>query len=298
MTYRNIEIFLAICDNKNNVTRAAEVLFVSQPTVTIAVHEMEKELGVALFDRIGHKLYLTDAGRKFREYAFRIYGIQSDMERTFQNWGKEEILHIGASLTVGSRYLSDYVIRYRKSHPGVQVRIIVAPSSKLELLLLQNQIDFALVEMPMQHSSVLFSPYMEKDMSIIAAPDWLADEMTLEEFCRQPFALRNRGSGTREIFDKVMQKLDAQIEPIMESSVAMALIDAVKHGLGISVLPYGIVEDDLEAGLLKEISVVGLRFPQSFYIAQHRDKILSQNMNNFIEGICSLQKKSYSCDRC
>lgn len=80
MTLRHMNIFLTVCENENNMTKTAEKLFMTQPAVTLAIKEIEKYYGVALFDRIGKKLYLTDAGNQFKEYALRIGALFDDME--------------------------------------------------------------------------------------------------------------------------------------------------------------------------------------------------------------------------
>lgn len=285
MTYRNIEIFLAICENGNSITKAAEALFVSQPTVTMNLRDMEKELGVLLFDRIGRKLYLTDAGQKFRDYALRIHGLQTDMEKTFQNWNQEETIFVGASMTVGSCYLSGYMKSFRQICPGVRTQTIVAPSSNLEQMILKNRIDFAIVEMPMHSPAVRFEAYMEKDLTVLAPPSFGKENISLSEFVRQPLVLRNTGSGTREIFDAVMSRKNVKVEPVMESVSVMALLDAVRSGLGISVLPEGIAEPLVRRGEAKVISVRELRFPQTYYLAYHKDKVLSDNMKKFMECV-------------
>lgn len=285
MTYRNIEIFLSICENGNSITKAAEALFISQPTVTMNLRDMEKELGVLLFDRIGRKLYLTDAGRKFKDYALRIHGLQTDMEKTFRSWDREETIFIGASMTVGSCYLSEYMKAFRQICPDVRTRTIVAPSSNLEQMILKNRIDFAVVEMPMHSPAVRFDSYMEKDLVVLAPPSFEKENISLSEFVRQPLVLRNTGSGTREIFDAVMSGKNIRVEPMMESVSAMALLDAVRNGLGFSVLPEGIAEPLVRRGEAKIISVRGLHFPQTYYLAYHKDKVLSDNMKKFMECV-------------
>lgn len=282
MTYRNIEIFLAICANGNSITKAAETLFISQPTVTMNLQDMEKELGVLLFDRIGRKLYLTDAGWKFRDYALRIHGLQTDMEKTFRNWEREEKIYIGASMTVGSCYLSGYMKAFMQICPSVKMQTVVAPSSDLEQMILKNQIDFAIVEMPMHSLAVRFDPYMEKDLIVLAPPSFGKASISLSEFARQPLVLRNTGSGTREIIDAAMSGKNIKVEPVMESVSAMALLDAVRSGLGFSILPEGIAESLVKRGEAKIISVRGLHFPQTYYLAYHKDKVLSENMKKFI----------------
>ena len=86
MTIRHVHIFLSVCECGNNLTKAAEKLYMAQPAVTLAIKEIEKYYGVNLFDRIGKRLYITEAGKQFREYAIRISTLFDDMEKGLKDW--------------------------------------------------------------------------------------------------------------------------------------------------------------------------------------------------------------------
>lgn len=98
MTLRHIRIFLAVCENGNNTTRAARALYLAQPAVSRAVAELEEYYGVRLFDRIGRRLYLTEAGRRMWEYAVHICGLFDDLEKGLRGWDEQGVLRVGASI--------------------------------------------------------------------------------------------------------------------------------------------------------------------------------------------------------
>ena len=131
MTLRHIRIFLAVCENGNNTTRAARALYLAQPAVSRAVAELEEYYGVRLFDRIGRRLYLTEAGRRMWEYAVHICGLFDDLEKGLRGWDEQGVLRVGASITIGSQFLPGYVDAFRAAHPGVDVRVWVGPSEQL-----------------------------------------------------------------------------------------------------------------------------------------------------------------------
>ena len=107
MTLRHIRIFLAVCENGNNITRAAEQLLLAQPAVSLAIRELERYYGVKLFDRISRRLYLTETGKRFRNYAEHIASLYDLMERDLRDGDALGVLRIGCSITIGSQLMPD-----------------------------------------------------------------------------------------------------------------------------------------------------------------------------------------------
>lgn len=170
MTLRHIRIFLAVCENGNNTTRAARALYLAQPAVSRAVAELEEYYGVRLFDRIGRRLYLTEAGRRMWEYAVHICGLFNDLEKGLRGWDEQGVLRVGASITIGSQFLPGYVDAFRAAHPGVDVRVWVGPSEQLEEKLLHNTLDVALMEGPVHGSALTAEEYMADTLAVVCAP--------------------------------------------------------------------------------------------------------------------------------
>ena len=193
MTIRHIRIFLTVCDCGCNLTKAAEQLYTAQPAVTVAIHELERYYGVNLFDRLGRRLYLTEAGEQYREYAQRILALYDDMERGIKNWDALGVLRIGSSITIGSQFMPSYVEAFSKRYPGIDVRVAIGSSEMMEKKLLDNAIDLALVESPVHHEYLEAKPYLEDFLTVIAParePFGPGQVLTPEEFKRQRLLLR------------------------------------------------------------------------------------------------------------
>ena len=126
MTLRHMLIFRTVCETDCNATRAAEALaealHMTQPAVSLAIKELECYYGVRLFDRIGRRLQITDAGRQFLQYAIHISDLFADMETGLRNWGTRGMLRVGASITIGSQFLPNYVKAFSELCPGLDVR--------------------------------------------------------------------------------------------------------------------------------------------------------------------------------
>lgn len=286
MTIRHLKIFLSICDNDYNTTKAAAAMLMTQPAVSLAVKELEQYYGVTLFDRIGRRLRITQAGQRFREYSSHIITLFDDMEKGMRNWDSFGVIRVGASITIGSQFLPNYVKAFYSRFPGTEVRAIVGPSDQLEQKILHNQLDFALIEGVSHVPSFVSEEYMEDSLTVIGPADGQfcqGQVLTAEEFCRQRFLLREHGSGTRETFDRAIEQAGFTVSPIWEAMSTTALVNGVINGLGIAVLPHRMVMGPLERGLVVAIRVKGLDFKRKFHIVYHKEKFLTSSAKSFME---------------
>lgn len=286
MTIRHLKLFLSVCNCGFNTTKAANELHTTQPAVSLAIRELEQYYGVILFDRIGRRLKITEAGQRFQEYAFHIITLFDDMERGMRDWDSYGILRVGASITIGSQFLPNYVKAFYSRYPGTEVRAVIAPSDQLEQKILSNELDFALIEGITHIPSFISEEYMEDHLTVICPINSgfrQGQEITVDEFRRQNFLLRERGSGTREVFERVIEQAGIIVTPIWEAVSTTALVNAVINGLGISVLPHRMVVGPLKRGLVSAVSVKGLSFQRKFHIIYHKEKFLTSSAKAFME---------------
>ena len=299
MTIRHIRIFLAVCACGCNTTRAAETLHMTQPAVSLAIHELERYYGVLLFDRMGRRLVLTEAGSRFQEYGRHITGLFDDMEKTMRDWDRIGLLRVGASITIGSQFLPHYIKAFYARHPGAEVQVTVATSDELERRLMDNTLDLALMEGVPKSPAIRAEEYMEDHLTVICSNSSgfrQGQTLSLEEFCRQKFLLRERGSGTREEFERVMEAAGISVQPVWEAVSTTALVNAVICGLGIAVVPYRMVLGPLERGLVTAVRVEGLSFSRRFRIACHRDKYITPLASAFMD-LCRNYEMDYPMPR-
>ena len=295
MTLRHIRIFLAVCSCGCNMTNAAEFLHMTQPAVSLATHELEDYYGVILFDRIGRRLILTEVGKHFQEYALHIAALFDDMEKGLRSWDEKGILRVGASITIGAQFLPSYVKTFAVLHPGADVRAIIGPSDLLEERLMDNTLDFALLEGIPHTPSLRSEAYMEDHLSVVCpkeGPFQQGQQISQEEFRRQKFLLRERGSGTREEFERAMENAGLSVTPAWEAMSTTALVNAVISGLGIAVLPYRMILGPLKRGLVSTIAVEGLDFRRNFHIVYHKDKFLTPLIQKFM-NLCRNYEVDY-----
>ena len=274
MTVRHMRIFCAVCENDCSTTKAAAQLNMSQPAVSLAVKELENYYEVRLFDRIGRRLSITSAGEIFLRYARRILALFSGVEREMRDWNRFGKLRIGASLTIGGQLLPRYVGLFKKCHPEAEIDVLVAPSSELEQKVLDNELDFALVE------GTMYAP------AIVCAADGMYRQgqiIDLEELQKHILLLRNKGSGPREIFERACREKGFVPTAGWESISTSALLNAASQGLGLAVLPYRLVEQQVQEGRVVTVQVAGLDLRREFSIIKHKDKDLTASAEAFIQ---------------
>lgn len=299
MTIRHIRIFLSVCENGCNTTKAAEVMHMTQPAVSLAIRELEQYYGVTLFDRIGRRLQITEAGQRFLEYSSHISSLFDDMEKGMRDWDSFGLLRVGASITIGSQFLPSYVKAFYSRFPGTEVKALVAPTDELEQKILKNELDFALIEGVAHSPSLISEEYMDDHLTVICPANGSfrhGQQLTNEEFRKQKFLLREPGSGTREVFDRVIESAGFTVEQIWEAMSTTALVNAVINGLGVAVLPHRMVTGPLERGLVAAVSVEGLDFSRKFHIVYHREKFLTTSAKAFLD-LCRNYEADYPLPR-
>ena len=266
------------------MTRAAEALHMTQPAVSLSVSELESYYGVRLFDRISRRLFLTEAGRSFLDYARRITLTFDDMERAVRDWDEKGVLRVGASISIGARLMPSYAAAFRREWPETEVRVRIDRSDNLEEALAGNALDFALIEGIVHNPDLLSEDYLEDRLALIAAGLPSGTVLSKEAFCSMDLLLRERGSGTREVFESAMLAADCPVpEPMWESLSTAALVSAASAGLGVAVVPRRMAEEVIARGEVSEIFVDGLRLERKYKIVRHREKKLTRAAEAFME---------------
>lgn len=285
MTLRHLRIFVAVCE-QNSMTKAAKKLYLAQPAVSTAIKEMEDHYDVKLFDRISRRLYLTDIGQNFLEYATHIVSLFNDMENNIRQWGQTGKLKIGSSITIGTHLLPQYVSDFSQHHPQSQIEIFIGSSELIENKILQNELDFALIEGSAHSDNIMSRTFMKDRLSVVCSPQHPLCRLaivTADDLIAHPLLLREKGSGTRELFDHTMAALGYTYAPAWQSTSTQALISAAAKGLGVAVLPYMLLKEQLTQGIVQELMVQGLDLSRTFHLIYHKNKFLTSLAKSFIQ---------------
>lgn len=286
MTLRHMTIFCALCENENNTTKAAEKLNMTQPAVSLAIKELEQYYGIVLYDRLGKRLHITDAGVRLYEYASHIISLFHDMELGFRNWDSIGRIRVGSAITIGTNLLPQYIKSFRRIYPEADVRVTIAPSEILESRILSSDLDFAFTEGFVHSAEVISENYLDDRLIIICSKDSEYENgriLTHDEFKNEHFLLREKHSASRKLFDTVTMQAGFSITPIWEAMSTTAIINGVINNFGISVIPYRLARNALVRGDIREIYAEGLSFERHFSLIYHKDKFITPAVKSFID---------------
>ncbi len=288
MTLRHMKIFVTVCESQT-VTEAAKKLFIAQPSVSLAIAEIEKHYGVKLFDRMGKRLEITEAGKRFLQYGRHIVDLFEDMEKEMMNIDRLGVLRIGSSITIGNHLLPGYVTAFRKQYPQVKVKVVIDNTEAIAESVLGNRIDIALVEGEVHDSYIVRQKFFEDELVLICGSEHrFADLQTVElkALEAENWILREKGSAGRDTFDNILQVNGIRLTPAWVSSSSQAIIRAVTENLGISILPSLLVRDAIERGDIKRFHLKDISLKRDYYIIFHQNKFLGEAAKTFM-NICS-----------
>lgn len=275
MTLRHLKIFVAICEH-GGVTKAAEALHIAQPAVSTTLSELEKYYNVILFDRINQRLVITEMGKILFAKALEVLSGFKDFEMLAIEGGNYPKISIGCSLTLGKTFLPIYLDALKKQLPNIEPKIIINKTSFIEKGLENGELDFGLVE------GETDSPYLnvtkfgvDRIVPVCSVGFDVPNKLSLAELIKYPLLLRERGSASRDMFERALAFFDLSASPMIESASNQCLISSAEAGLGIAILPDGLVCDSIIDGTIKQLEVDDVNFSRSHYLLIHKNKKLN-----------------------
>ena len=282
LSLRQLEIFAAIA-RCGSVSRAAGALSMSQSAASSALVELERQFDCALFDRIGKSLHLNSTGEGLLPMAESLLQQAQEIEGYLA--GRQlGPLHLGATLTIGNYLATLLVADYMQRNNDAPVALHVANTESVLQGLLNFASDLALVEGEALHPDLLAETWLSDELVVFCAPHYPrppSQAQDSEWLARQPWILRERGSGTRGQFDRVIGKAMGQVMLRLELEHTEAIKRAVESGLGIGCLSRLSLREAFRRGSLVEIPTPQFDLRRNFYIVRHRQRHESAAMRSF-----------------
>lgn len=280
MTLRHFMIFTAVFEELS-MTKAAKQLHMTQPSVSQAISELENYYGRKLFERLGRRLYVTDAGRQLLPYAQEILKLTSRAEAVMHDGDALYPIRLGASLTIGETVLIDVLLAMKKAAPTQEIFTEVHNTEVLETMLLEDSLDMALIEGTVRSPSLLVTPFMTDELVIVLPPDspfTKKERLSAEDLASLSYFLREDGSGTRQLFEDAMRahEIPLHIKGVYNNSETLKR--AVAGGLGATVLSKRLVTEEVKRGELAIVQSGEFALTRQFVVVCHKGKYLSQGM--------------------
>jgi len=283
VTIRHLQIFRTVCSCLS-ITRAAELLNMTQPAVSIAVRELETHYQTRLFDRIGRRIYLTEAGRALLRYAESILEQMDEAASVLRDSGSFPKCRIGVNVTVGETVLPEMLCELQREIPGVQLEVFIGNAREIMDKLDGNAVDFTIVDSQGGDRRHTALQMYEEEMWAVCAPEFsAAEKMTMAELCAERLLLREKGSGNRSCVESAFRMCGLTPSPAAESVSDLVLIRLAQSGFGAAILPGGIVENAVADGILRRISVSGGAFVRRYFLVSNDQKYQTDTVRRAIE---------------
>ena len=258
LSLRQLEIFEKIAST-GSVTRAGEELLLTQSAVSMALSQLEQLSSVPLFERSGRRLLLNDAGRQLLQEAREILQAVKRVEQQLQGDTGELVgeLLIGGSTTIANYLLPSLLGAFARKYPHTGVQLTVGNTQQVADLLAVGQLDIAFVEGPCHNRDLVAVHWRDDELVVVAGAEhpWGKDQhVTSEQLAAAPWIMREKGSGTREIFEDAMERTGISYRIALEFGHTEAIKNGVVAGLGVSCLSRIAVDRELEYGRLVEVA--------------------------------------------
>ncbi len=265
MDLGQIEAFVQVAQHRS-FSKAADALFLTQPSVTARIQSLERDLGEALFERNGRGVRLTEMGGTFLPYARRALKALQEGRDALEGMRNLDIgtLKLGSALTVSTYVLPKILKQYCSTYPGVEVSVHTGRSEQVLQMVLSDDVHCAL-ERTVQHPEIVTIPLYEDDLVLVASPDHRfarAGTASIEDVGREPLILFDRGSSYNQLIQGVFRQHGIVPRTLMELDTIEATKKMVEEGLGIALLPKVSTEREIEQARLRLIGVTGATMPR------------------------------------
>jgi len=287
LTLRQVEIFVAVA-RAGSTTAAAREISLSQSATSAALNELEALLGGKLFNRVGRRLVLNEHGRSMLPQARALIESARGLEAEFGIDGSSSAPRLGvaASTTIGNYVLPAVLASYRRKQRGARFGMRIANTQQVVDAVANFEVDLGFIEGPTTEAQVVLIPWMTDELVVACSPrDPLArlrGRVGLDELRQANWLLREPGSGTREMVERMLQPRLHQLKSDIDLGSAQAIMQAAAEGVGITCLSLHAVRDMVKLRKLKVLATALPRMRRTFYIVHHEHRHLSPTLERFI----------------
>ncbi|BCB96545.1 LysR family transcriptional regulator [Dissulfurispira thermophila] len=299
MDIHQLKIFTSVFKNKS-FSKASEELYLTQPTVSDHIKVLEDELNCKLFDRLGRTIMPTKEAEVLFNHALEIIEKADNIKDLLCNLKKEisgDII-IGASTIPGTYLMPSIVAKFKKVYPSVSFQILISDSRDIVEKISRHELLIGIVGARLTNSQITYTPFLEDELIVVSSPKLIKNKhMTLKELMKLPIALREEGSGTRKETEKILENNGISIENTKVAGIfgsTDAVKQAVKAGLGISILSRLSVKDELKYGILREIKLTDIKMNRMFYIVTHKKRTLPTAYSIFLDHVRTESKNVHN----
>ncbi len=297
MDIHQLRIFASVFKNRS-FSRASEELYLTQPTVSDHIKSLEEEFGCSLFDRLGRTILPTKEAEALYGHALEIIEKADAVKDIIGRFKKEPTgkLILGASTIPGTYLLPPVMAAFRNQYPSISFQIIIGDSKEIVEKVLAHDLLLGVVGSKLNNDQITYTPLVEDELIVVAAPSFTSkNSISLRDLSELPFVLREEGSGTRIVIERIFSGKGIAMDSVKTVGYfgsTDAIKQAVKAGMGVSILSRLSVRDELKFKVLKEIRVTDLQMKRNFYLITHKKRSLPATYSLFMNHITNESKSA------
>jgi DNA-binding transcriptional LysR family regulator len=295
MDIHHLRVFASVFKNRS-FSKASEELHLTQPTISNHIKALEDEFDCKLFDRLGRTILPTKEAEVLYSHSMELIERTNNL-REAVGLIKKDIsgkLIIGASTIPGVYLLPGFMSEFRKKFPSISFQILISDSKGIIENISRHELLLGIVGAKLGNEHIKYMPFIEDELIVVSSPHLSKNRMmTLQELLKFPLVLREEGSGTRKETEKFLANKGISLENVHISGVfgsTDAIKQAVKAGLGVSILSKFSVADELKYKILEEIKLTDIQMKRRFYIVTHKKRTLPRLYETFLNYIAAESK--------
>jgi DNA-binding transcriptional LysR family regulator len=295
ISLRQLRVFESVARHLNH-SRAAAELYLSQPAVSMQIKQTENAIGLPLFEQVGKKLFLTEAGFELLNYSRSILQLVNEMESVFDQMKGMERGHLNISVVSTANYFMPQLLaKFIHAHPKIQVSLSVANRDAVIKQLADNIADLAIMGQPPEGTDMRAEAFMENPLVVIAAPTHqLAHNKKIlpKQLAKETFLLREQGSGTRGVVERFFASHHLPLPVHMAMDTNEAIKQSVQAGMGIGIISRHGIELELETKRLVVLDVNHFPVVRHWHIVHRKNKRLSIAAQEFERFLLAASESS------
>jgi len=277
-----------VAAREGSFTKAAEILCLTQPGISKYIKDLEEYYGVRLFDRLGKRVALTQAGEILYRRTDSIFGMieQVKVELDELQGLDRGALTVGSSITLGVYVLPEILGRFRAAYPHIDISLDITMNRQVAENVLANRVDVGFLGAPVEDERLKMEAFMQDELVLIipGSHRWARrDAVEALDLSGETFIYPRRGSGTRDVIEKRMAASGVVLRNTLEIGHTEAVKKAVEVGLGVSILSKAVVVREERLGVIKTLRIVGMDLKRPCYFAYRKDKYLSRVTSTFLQ---------------
>jgi DNA-binding transcriptional LysR family regulator len=290
VTLRQLKIFEAVARHLS-FTKASEELHLTQPAVSMQIKQLEEVIGIPLIELVGKRVHLTEAGEELQRYTRAITILLGEAQQVFEEMKGLRRGHLTIAVASTANYFVPRLwAAFRKRHPDVSVSLDVTNREGLIRALVENQADLVIMGLPPEGLDLVAEPFMPNPQVVIGPPSHpLAGvkRVPLQQLQSEAFLVREEGSGTRSLMERVFAEKNLAPATPIEMSSTEAIKQGVEAGLGLALLSVHTLEMELALKRLVVLDVEGFPVLREWYVVYRAGKRLSALAQAFRDFILS-----------